>query len=256
MSSRTNTTWFVFVASATFVLSALFLCLLAQGKAELASSKGTVRGASQNTMFVDCRMNEKPKRVLSSVALSEDAAWRAYVEVRSDPGCLHTTRLWVAKANGPYRLVYLIPPKRDLVGNGMEILGWARHSRMLLVKTELWQDGSDAPGRQQVLAIDAATGVVYEPELGVILQDRKDKQCAFNVTDAGFSSDRNIIILVRAKLFSALEVDETESDVPAARRCATREETWSFNYATGEIKQVRNAEAILLFKKFSPIARQ
>jgi hypothetical protein len=240
MSSRTNTTWFVFVASATFVLSALFLCLLAQGKAELASSKGTVRGASQNTMFVDCRMNEKPKRVLSSVALSEDAAWRAYVEVRSDPGCL----------------VYLIPPKRDLVGNGMEILGWARHSRMLLVKTELWQDGSDAPGRQQVLAIDAATGVVYEPELGVILQDRKDKQCAFNVTDAGFSSDRNIIILVRAKLFSALEVDETESDVPAARRCATREETWSFNYATGEIKQVRNAEAILLFKKFSPIARQ
>ena len=29
--------------------------------------------------------------------------------------------------------------------NGTEILGWARNSRMLLVQTEQWQYGSDAP---------------------------------------------------------------------------------------------------------------
>jgi hypothetical protein len=233
------------------------MCLLAPAKAERAPAQGAVTRSSENTLFVDCHGKEKPKRVLSSIALSEGETWRAYVEVnvQSDLGCLHTTRLWIAKANHPYRLVYLIPPKRDLAENGMEILGWARNSTMLLVKTELWQYGSDAPDKQQVLAVDAASGVVYEPELEAMLQDRKDKQCAFRVTDAGFSSDRNVIMLVRAKFFTALEVDETEAGIPAAKRCGNTEETWSFNYATGEIKQVMNAEPLRLFKKFLPNGR-
>ena len=123
---------------------------------------------------------------------------------------------------------------------------------MLLAKTELWQYGSDAPDQQQVLALDAATGEVYEPELEAMLQDRKDKQCAFRVTDAGFSSDKNVVILVRAKFSTAHEVDETESGVPTAKRCGDTEETWSFNYATGEVKQVGNTEPSHLFKKFLP----
>jgi hypothetical protein len=94
-----------------------------------APGKGTVNRDSHNTLFVDCDRNERTRRVLSSVALSEDEAWRAYVEVsvQSGPGCLHTTRLWVARANHLYRLVYLIPPERYLAENGMEILGWARN---------------------------------------------------------------------------------------------------------------------------------
>jgi len=70
-----------------------------------------------------------------------------------------------------------------------------------------------------------------------------------------FSSDTNVVILVRAKFFTALEVDETESDVPAAKRCGDTEETWSFNYATGEVKQVGNAKPFHLFKNFCPIGR-
>jgi hypothetical protein len=104
----------------------------------------------------------------------------------------------------------------------------------------------------QVLALDAATGEVYEPDLEAMLQDRKDKQCAFRVTDTGFSSDKNVVILVRAKFFTARKVDETESDVPAAKHCGDNEETWSFNYATGEVRQVGNAEPFHLFKKFVP----
>ena len=111
------------------------------------------------------------------------------------------------------------------------------------------------PILQQVLAVDAATGVVYEPELEALLEDRNDKKCAFGVTDAGFSSDRNIVILIRAKFFTPAEVDETEADVPAAKRCGRTEETWSFNYATGETKQVGNAEPLHLFKKFLPNGR-
>ena len=92
-----------------------------------------------------------------------------------------------------------MPPKRTAAGNGLEILGWAKASRMILVKTEEWQNGSDAPDTQQALAIDIETGLIYEPELQAMLQTRKDKQCSFRVADAGFSAEKNIDILVRAK---------------------------------------------------------
>ena len=244
-----------FAVSATFSICTLFLtCLLSTAVTGQSPPRRTVDRPSQNTLFVECHGHKKPQRVLSSVALSEGETWSAYVEVniQSDPGCLHTTQPWVARANNPYRLVYLVPPKRDFAENGMEILGWARNSKMLLVRTELWQYGSDAADKQQVLALDASTGEVYEPELKEMLQDRKDEQCTFRVIDAGFSSDTNVVILVRAKFFTALEVDETESDVPAAKRCGNTEETWSFNYATGEVKQMGNAEPLHLFKKFLP----
>ena len=249
MSYWTRTGPYRLVVSAKFGVFALLLGLLGMADAEQPSAKDAGRRSSNGTFFIDCRGNRDSKRVLSAVALSEDATWHAYVEVTIDPGCLHTTRLWVAQANRAYRLVYLIPPKRDLTGNGMEILGWARNSTMLLAKTELWQDGSDAPDTQQVLAIDGATGMVYEPDLKATLQNREEKQCGFRVTDAGFGGDSNIVILVRAKFFTELEADETEADVPSAKRCGNTEETWSFNYATGEVKQVRNTEPFHLFKK-------
>ena len=119
------------------------------------------------------------------------------------------------------------------------------------MKTEAWQWGSDAHGKQQLLAVDAETGLVYEPELEAMLQGHQGKQCEFRVSDAGFSSDKNVIILIRAKFFTALDVGATEADTPVARRCGTTEETWSFNYATGEIKRVGNSEPVLLFKKFT-----
>ena len=250
MSSRAKTASYSVVVRTAFY-SALVTCLIVPTKAEEAHAQRDGR-SPQDTLFVDCPKDGKPKGVLSSVALSEGDTWRAYVEVnvQSDP-CLNTTQLWTGRTNHPYGLVYLIPPTRDLAGNGMEILGWARNSRMLLVKTELWQWGSDAHGKQQLLAVDASTGEVYEPELEAMLQGHKGKQCEFRISDAGFSPDKNVIILVRAKFFSAVDVGDTEADVPVAKRCGTTDETWSFNYANGEIKQVGNAEPLLLFKKFT-----
>lgn len=209
---------------------------------------------AHNTLFVDCKESEKPKHILSPVSLSEDQTWRAYVDVdlHSDLGCLYTTRLWVAKANGPYKLIYLMPPRLEAQGNGMQILGWARKSRMLLAQTEAWPIGSDAADTQQVLAIDAATGIVYEPNLGAMLDDRKDKQCMFRVTDAGFGAGRNVVIMVRAQIFTFYEPPDEEVDVPPAKRCEKSEETWSFNFANGEIKRIANSEPLHIFKKFVP----
>ena len=245
-------TYGLIVSIALIFCAALLICLPSLAEVGQKAAKTVVSGSSKYTLFINCNGNEKPKRVLSPVALSEGDEWSAYVEVNIQNDCLYTTRLWVAKGNRPYRLVYLIPPVRENAENGMEILGWARNSRMLLVQIEQWQYGSDAADLQRVLAIDAGTGVVYEPHLEALLQDRKDKRCAFRVTDAGFSSDKNVVMLVRAKFFTPLEIDETEADVPAAMRCGNTEETWSFNYATGEIKPVGSAEPLHIFRKFMP----
>ncbi len=225
--------------------------------AQQVPANSAASAPSQKTLFVHCQEKEKPKHVLSPVSLSEDEKWRAYVEVdvQGELGCLYTTRLWVRRPNASYRLVYLISPKRTAVENGMEILGWAKHSSMFLVKTEEWQRGSDAPDRQRILAIDAGTGMVYEPELEAMIQAHKEKQCSFRVTDAGFGADKSVNILVRAQFSTAIDVDETEEDVPPAKRCGNVEETWSFNFGTGEIKRVANTQRLQLVKKSLPDRR-
>ena len=243
------------LASAAIGAVSLVPLLPVLGLAQQVPANRSASALSQKTLFVNCQGEGGPKHVLSPVSLSEDEKWRAYVEVdvQSDLGCLHTTRLWVARGKTPYQVVYLMPPKRTAVENGMEILGWAKNSRMLLMMTEEWQMGSDAPDKRRVLAIDAGTGMVYEPELEAMLKARKDKQCAFRVTDAGFSDDGNVNILVRVRFYTATEVDETEEDVPLAKRCGNAEETWSFNFATGEIRQVADTQPLHLFKKFLPV---
>ncbi len=202
----------------------------------------------QTTLLVGCEPNEKPKQVLSPVSSSPDGNWRAYVEVQvRDRECLHTTRLWVARGNGPYQLLYLMPPKRTAVENGMQILGWAKDSSMLLVRTAAWQWGSDAGIGEHVLGIDARSGMVYEPQLEAMLEGRKNRQCSFNIKDAGFGGDKDVSILVRAQFSTWFDVDETEADLPPAKRCGNTEETWSFNFRDGEIKQVPNTEHFRVF---------
>jgi len=230
----------------------LFLLLFpALGFTQQPPANPTASVVSENTLYVECQ-GEKPKQVLSPVWLSEDEKWRAYVQVdaQGEPECLHTTRLWVASASSSYRLAYFIPPYGDAVENGMEILGFANHSSLMLVRTEEWQWASDALPRQKVLAISAGTGKVYEPDLNAMLQ-RDDKEiCGLRVLDAGFSADESSNILIRAGFFSLESLyGPAEEELPPAKRCLRKEETWSLNLVNGDAKQVANAQPLQLFKR-------
>lgn len=222
----------------------LLLPLFAQAHAKHAASP-----AAQNTLFAKCDDSEKSKRILSLVYFSEDQKWQTYVEV-DVRGCLYTTRLWAVNAN-EHKLLYFMPPQRDATANGMEILGWGKNSKMVLVRTEEWQMGSDAADTQGVVAIDVGTGMVYAPNLGRMLDQRKDKKCMFRVTDAGFRAGANVDLLIRAQFSTFVDPGDTEQDVPSTKRCEKTEETWSFDFATGEVKQVPNAEPLLLYRKAS-----
>jgi hypothetical protein len=213
-----------------------------QESSTAAQKSGTsTRTRSAETYFVPCAAENKINRVTGSVSVYEK--WRAYVEVTVQAGCLYTTRLWVATGSGEYQLMYLMPPERENTVNGMKILGWAPGSRMILVQTERSANGTDAGPTESLLAMDVKTGEVYQPDLSAVLQNRKSR-CAFQITGGGFDSDLNVILLVRVRLFSSFEVDETENDIPAQDRCTAGEETWSFNYANGEVKRVDNSRLL------------
>ena len=202
-----------------------------------------------DTLFADCA-KLRAHHVVSPVSLSQNSLWRAYVDVdQGSPECLLKSSLWIARANGPYQLAYFIPPARDNEGNGMQILGWMPGPSVVLVRTERWQWGSDAGDIQQVLAIEAPTGRVYEPRLDDILAAHSDKQCWFHVQDAGFASRTSLEILLRVTLATAHDVDETEDDVPPEKRCGDLEEAWNFDYSSAyEAKQVSNQQPLLLFR--------
>jgi hypothetical protein len=216
--------------------------VVGQSSRAAAQERGTSSSTtSLDTYFVPCADEKKTSHVTGPVSVY--GKWRAYVEVTVQAGCLYMTRLWVATQGSEYRLVYLMPPERENTANGMKILGWAPGSRMILVQTERWANGTDAGPTESLVAMDAKSGVVYQPDLSVVRQDRKPR-CAFHVTGGGFDSDPNVVLLVRVKLFSFYDADETESDIPVQDRCTAGEETWSFNYANGEVKRVDNSRLL------------
>jgi hypothetical protein len=202
-----------------------------------------------DTLFTDCRRTPA-KHVVSPVSFSNDRLWRAYVVVdQGSSECALKSSLRIAHLDGPYEVAYFMPPAPYEPGNGIQILGWMPGDSVLLVKTQRWQWGSDADLFEQVLAIEASTGVVYEPRLDDILDAHTGKQCRFHVEDAGFANRRSLQILVRVKLATAYDVDETEADVALEKRCGNLLETWNFDYSSAyEVKQVSNQEPLLLFR--------
>ncbi len=203
-------------------------------------------GRAQNTLYVACDHDAKPKHVASAVSYSNDKKWRAYVdvEVRSDAGCTYTTRLWVGAADGQYQAAFVIPPEQYAYGNGMEILSWQKSGSVLLVRTDQWQEGSDALDDPGVLAIDARTGLVYKPGLSAMMEHRKRDRCYMRILDAALAPGKSVNITVRAQFKTYIDVDETKKDVPPAPNCNDTEETWSFDFKTGRIRKVSRTEPV------------
>ncbi|HWF07432.1 MAG TPA: hypothetical protein VG297_03155 [Bryobacteraceae bacterium] len=228
----------------------LTLCgLFAAGAGGQSPAWPPADSAVGDTLFADCA-KLPAHHVVSPLSWSQDSLWRAYVDVdQGNPECFLKSSLWIATADGPYRLAYFLAPARDVEANGMQILGWMPGHSVVLVKTERWQWGSDAGDIQQVLAIEASTGLVYKPRLDDILEAHSGKRCWFTLRDAGFANPASLEILVRVSLATAYDVDETEDDVPAEKRCGNLEETWDFDYSSAyEVKQVSNQQSLLLYQ--------
>lgn len=220
-----------------------------------AGAAGQSRGwpppdaAVGDTLFADCE-KAPAHHVVSPLSFSENGLWHAYVDVDQErPECLMRSSLWIARADGAYRLAYFIAPEREAGGNGIQILGWMPGSSIVLIKVEQWQWGSDAGDIQRVLAIDASRGLVYEPRLSDILEAQKGKQCGVRLEDAGFANSTRLEILVRVKLVTAYDSDGSIDDVPTAKRCNDIQETWDFDYSSAyDVRRISNRQQLLRFR--------
>lgn len=202
-----------------------------------------------DTFFTDCT-KASTRHAVSPLSFSDNGVWRAYIDVAGGgPECLMKTSLWIAPANGTYQLAYFMAPLREAGGDGMRILGWMPGAPIVLVMTERWQWGSDADATQQVLAIEAPTGRVYEPGLAAISQAHSGKRCRLRVEDAGFGSGMKPGILIRVRLSTDYDPDETENDVPPEKRCGDLKETWAFDYSSAyEVRKVSNQQPLLIYR--------
>lgn len=202
--------------------------------------------SAQNTLTVTCDEHAKLTHVRGAVSYSNDKEWRAYVdvEVRGNVGCTYTTRLWVGPAAGPYRAAFVIPPEQYAYGNGMKILGWGKSGPVLLVRTDQWQEGSDALDEEGVLAVDVSSGLVYKPDLSAMMAHRKNDRCYMRLLDAALAPSRNVNIIVRAQFETFIDVDEKKEDITPAPNCNDTKETWSFDFNTGRIRQLSEREPV------------
>lgn len=203
--------------------------------------------SAQDTLTVICDEHAKLTEVRSKVSYSNDKKWRAYVNVAtgSDLGCAHTTELWVGPVGGPYRPAYVIPPEPYAYGNGMKILGWERNGSVLLARTDQWQEGSDALDEEGVIAIDASDGLVYKPDLSVMMASRhKNDRCFMRILDAALGPSRGVNIIVRAQFRTFIDFDERKQDITPAPNCNDTKETWSFDFDTNRIRQLSEKERV------------
>jgi hypothetical protein len=157
-----------------FLLLLLSASFIRPANTIAAQKSGTSASSGiAETYLVPCDSENKTNHVTGAVSVYGE--WRAYVEVSVQAGCLYTTRLWVATQKGEYRLMYLMPPERDNTMNGMKILGWAPGSRMILVQTARTANGTDTGPKENLVAMDVKTGEVFQPDLSVVLQNRKPR---------------------------------------------------------------------------------
>jgi hypothetical protein len=227
----------------------ILFTLCASGAAGQPGAWPPPDAAVGDTLFADCK-KAQAHHIVSPLSFSENGSWRAYVDVdQGSPECLLRSSLWIARGDGAYQLAYFIAPEREAGGDGIQILGWMPGSSIVLVRVEQWQWGSDAGDIQRLLAIDASKGLVYEPKLSDILEAHSGKQCWVRMEDAGFANLKSFEILVRVKLVTAYDADESIDDVPAAKRCSNLEETWNFDYGSAySVKQISNRQLLLLFR--------
>jgi len=229
----------------------IFSAALSIGVSQTLPQKG-LASDPELTLMLPCHGDEYAKTVSSPIAISPDGKWRAIVRVELQRGCNYSSSLWISHGDQPFRLMYFMPPRRSASANGIQILGWGQTSPVLLIRTEQWQVGSDAADIQQVIAIDGTTGLIYEPDLQRMIEERSKsgRSCGYRVKEAGLASGNSLRVLVRVHIFTYKDDDENRP-VPEQRRC-DRTETWSFDFADGEIKQLPSDEPISIYQKFIP----
>jgi hypothetical protein len=109
--------------------------------------------------------------------------------------CKNTVRLFYAKDDGKYNLVYEKAGLEDQ-GVGIRIAGWSHSGTQLLIEVGAWGYDRDSEVTKSALALDADTGQVRELPLPDAFERALGKDCEFDSSVVGWGVDDSVLVRI------------------------------------------------------------
>jgi hypothetical protein len=164
-------------------------------------------GAAQRA-FVTCwddlaDQTNYRRHIAKTPVVTSDQGWEAYIEAEARPAklesgnCVNTSRLMLRPPKGSFHPVYITRPSEYALGNHLEILGWS--GGWLLFNDMTWQYASDSSSNQ-VVVLDAKSGIFEMPDLGKSVVERLHLQCQLDAISRRWDQNKVVFTVADTEL--------------------------------------------------------
>jgi len=191
-----------------------------------------------NTASLSCwegkdRSNFQSRHVKSSTAKASGGF--AYAETTAEASkdlgdsqlCKNKVQLFYSKDGNDYKVVYEKAGLEDQ-GVGIRVLGWSHTGTQLLIEVAVWGYDRDMDVVKSAFALDSATGQVRELPLSDAFEKVLGKDCEFDSSVVGWSSDDNVLVRV-AKTPATTRYNQTF--------CVDKPTVYAFNTRSGSLER-------------------
>ena len=196
-----------------------------------AQVSGNANQGYPRTLWAPCEELIRAGGVIRGPALvAKNGGHAAKVRVESTDCSNTTTLLIAAKVGGKFFRIHpqLSQPSN---GNGMHLLDWSPDGRLLLAEFWQWEQmGTDEGIDKRILLFAAGKWSQSEIDLAQFMADQEGRNCQLEFKLLGFTPDGEVAM--RTDLTTDYDVDETLEDVPPAKRCIEKHQTWAVDPQT------------------------
>ncbi len=200
-----------------------------------AQAPGTANGGYPPTLWVPCEALQRARGVIvGPVLVAKKSGRAAKVRVESTPGvadCSNLTTLLIANEVGD-KFSRIHPQlSQPSNGNGMHLVDWSPDGRLLLAEFWQWEQAPNDVGvDKRILLFAANRWPQSEIATGQFMADQEGRNCQIEFELFGFTPDGKVAM--RTDITTYYDVDEKPDDVPPAKRCVEKHETWAVDPQT------------------------
>jgi len=140
-------------------------------------------------------------------------------------GCATRSVLYVKTvADRGYKIVFTQAPTEERPGSSIEPIDWSSSGQYLLAKLTTYQFEGEGADRTPLI-YDAYSGLIYSPDLLIVLRKHYGRACAANVVPEGFTPDGRVVISV-----TPVVADETYESLQTLPNCVKRKQSLGLDF--------------------------
>jgi hypothetical protein len=213
-----------------FLIARLLATVFLLSRMMNAQVSGNANQGYPRTLWAPCEAIQRSGGVIKGpVLVAKNGGRAAKVRVESTletTDCSNTTTLLIA-ANVGGKFFRIHPQlSQPSNGNGMSLVDWSPDGRLLLAEFWQWeQSGTDVGPDKRILLFAAGKWSQSEIDLAQFMADQEGRNCQLEFKLLGFTPDGEVAM--RTDLTTDYDVDETLEDVPPAKRCIEKHQTWA-----------------------------